>query len=42
MGLTQNIYIKSVSKSQVDAMDTLSEKLGACNDLATNPKRQVN
>jgi integrase len=36
IGITQNIYIKSVNKSQVSAMDTLSENLGICNDLATN------
>ena len=35
IGLTQNIYIKSVNKSQVNAMDALSEQLGTCNDLAT-------
>ena len=31
-----NVYVKSVSGSQVTAMDSLSEKLGICNDLATN------
>jgi integrase len=36
IGITQNIYIKSVNKSQVSAMDTLGENLGICNDLATN------
>jgi hypothetical protein len=36
IGITQNIDIKSVNKSQVSAMDTLSENLGICNDLATN------
>ena len=36
IGITQNIYIKSVNKSQVSAMDTLRENLGICNDLATN------
>jgi hypothetical protein len=36
VGITQNIYIKSVNKSQVSAMDTPSENLGICNDLATN------
>ena len=36
IGITQNIYIKSVSESQVCAMDSLSEKLGICNDHATN------
>src|ERR1700730_18136690 len=31
IGITQNIYLKSVTKSQVSAMDSLSEYLGACN-----------
>jgi hypothetical protein len=31
IGITQNIYIKSVTKSQVSAMDSLIEYLGACN-----------
>jgi hypothetical protein len=35
VGLTMNVYVKSVSESQVSAMDALSEKLGTCNDLAT-------
>jgi integrase len=35
VGITQNIYIKSVNESQINAMDALSEKLGTCNDLAT-------
>ena len=35
LGITQNIYIKSVNESQVTAMDSLSEKLGICNDHAT-------
>jgi hypothetical protein len=30
-----NVYVKSVSESQVSAMDTLSEKLGTCTELAT-------
>jgi len=28
VGLTMNVYVKSVSESQVSAMDALSEKLG--------------
>src|SRR5207244_4087686 len=35
IGITQNIYIKSVNESQVSAMDVLSEKLGTCTNLAT-------
>jgi integrase len=42
IAITQNIYIKSVTELQVSAMDTLSENLGTCNDLATNPKGPVN
>ena len=41
IGITQNIYIKSVNESQVNAMDALSEKLGTCNDLATNAPRTI-
>jgi integrase len=41
IGITQNIYIKSVSESQVSAMDVLSEKLGTCNDLATKPTGRI-
>jgi integrase len=35
VGLTMNVYVKSVNESQVSAMDALSEKLGICNDHAT-------
>ncbi len=35
IGITQNIYIKSVNESQINAMDALSENLGICNDHAT-------
>jgi hypothetical protein len=38
IGITQNIYIKSVNEFQVSAMDSLSEKLGICNDHATKPR----
>jgi integrase len=41
VGLTMNVYVKSVNESQVSAMDALSEKLGICNDLATIPQRVV-
>lgn len=34
-GLTMNVYVKSVSESQVSAMDELSKKLVTCHDLAT-------
>jgi integrase len=42
IGLTMNVYVKSVSKSQVSAMDELSKKLGTCNDLATPEPAAVN
>jgi integrase len=42
VGLTMNVYVKSVSESQVSAMDVLSEKLGTCNDLATPGNGRVN
>jgi integrase len=42
IGITQNIYIKSVSESQVSAMDSLSEKFEICNDHATPTKGTVN
>jgi len=38
----QNIYMKSVSESQVSAMDSLSEKLGICTDRATSGDGPVN
>ena len=41
VGLTMNGYVKSVSESQVDAMDTLGEKLGTYNELATNRSKLV-
>ena len=41
IGLTQNIYIKSVNESQVSALDSLSEKFEICNDHATNQPRVI-
>jgi hypothetical protein len=41
VGLTMNVYVKSVSESQLSALDSLSEKFGTCNDLATNPSRRL-
>jgi hypothetical protein len=37
-----NVYVKSVSESQVSAMDVLSEKLGVCNDYATGSNGRPN
>jgi integrase len=42
IGITQNIYIKSVNESQVSAMDSLSEKLGICNVYATSEGKRLN
>ena len=42
VGLTMNVYVKSVSESQVSAMDALSEKLETCNGLATSESGSVN
>jgi integrase len=35
VGLTMNVYVKSVNESQVSALDSLSEKFAVCNDHAT-------
>jgi len=42
VGLTMNVYVKSVSESQVNAMDSLSEKLGVCSDHSKSGTRLVN
>jgi integrase len=42
VGITMNVYVKSVNESQVNAMDALGEKLGTCNDLATDRPQLVN
>jgi integrase len=42
IGITQNIYIKSVNESQVNAMDSLSERLGIYNVRATETDGPVN
>ncbi len=42
IGITQNIYIKSVTELQVSAMDTLSEKFDLCNVRATSDDGRVN
>ncbi len=41
IGLTQNVYIKSVNESQVSALDSLSEKFEICNANATNQTRVI-
>src|SRR5215472_5453853 len=41
VGLTVNVYIKSVNESQVNAMDALSEKLGTCTVLAPSGPRRI-
>jgi len=40
--LTQNIYMKSLSKARIAAMDTLESADELCNDCATITKGQVN
>lgn len=42
IGLTMNIYVKSVSEKDVSAMDALSEKLELCNVRATSGEGKVN
>jgi integrase len=42
VSLTMNVYVKSVSESQVNALDVLSEKLGTCTNIATPAKGPVN
>jgi hypothetical protein len=41
IGLTQNVYIKSINESQVNALDALTEKFETCNDLATDAVRTI-
>ena len=41
VGLMMNVYVKSVNESQVSAMDSVSEKLGICNDRATDAPRRI-
>ncbi len=42
VGLTMNVYVKSLSESQVNAMDALSEKLELCNVRTTSVEGRVN
>lgn len=42
VGLTMNVYVKSVTESQVNAMDALGRKLEICNDNATTGQDRVN
>jgi integrase len=42
VGLTMNVYVKSVSESQVSAMDALTEKLEMCNVRATSGDGPIN
>jgi integrase len=42
VSLTMNIYVKAVADSQVAAMDTLSEKLAICTEVAPSDKGPVN
>ena len=42
VGLTMNVYVKSVSESQVTAMDALSEQFDLCNVRATSQNGKPN
>jgi integrase len=44
VGLTMNVYVKTVNQSQIDAMDALDTRFSVetCNDLATNHPERVN
>ena len=42
VGLRMNVNVKSVTESQVSAMDALSQKLETCNDLATTGQQRPN
>ena len=42
VGLTMNVYVKSVNESQVTAMDSLSEKLETCTVLAPSGSGRPN
>ena len=41
IGLTMNVYVKSVNESQVNALDALNEKLATCSNLAANQARAI-
>ena len=38
IGLTMNVYVKSVNESQVNALDALQEKFATCSNLAANQR----
>ena len=42
VGLTMNVYVKTVSESQTPAMDAISEKLETCNVLAPSEQKRLN
>jgi hypothetical protein len=42
VGLTMNIYVRSVETSQVAAMDSPSKKFVICNELATSANARPN
>jgi integrase len=41
IGLTMNVYVKSVNESQVNALDALNEKFATCSNLAANQARVI-
>lgn len=42
VGITMNVYVKTVNASQVDALDSLSQKFASCNVHATSEQKAVN
>jgi integrase len=41
IGLTMNVYVKSVNESQVNALDALNKKFATCSNLAANQPRAI-
>jgi integrase len=41
IGLTINLYVKSVNESQVNALNALNEKFATCSSLAANQTRAI-
>ena len=41
IGITMNIYVKSVAESQVDAMDLLGKEFEKQNKIGTHPQQKL-
>jgi integrase len=41
IGLTMNVYVKSVNESQVNALDALNEKFATCSNLSASQTRAI-